>query len=141
MTIKILQLSIYENQAYHYQYLSDHRLVCRYNCDFELIYTLKFSAFRCCSASHSTKLWELQTMERRSIKENENFLFIEFTEEKGPVIYLEEEVLITYRSQCNSFILNWQTFFCFDCLMKSITPSSPLDSKQTIIIPSPNCKE
>lgn len=42
---------------------------------------------------------------------------------------LEKEVLVTNRSQCYSFILDGQTFFCFDCLVKSITPSPSLKEK------------
>lgn len=40
--------------------------------------------------------------------------------------YLEKEVLVTNRRQGHSFILDGQTFFCFNCLVKSIAPSPPL---------------
>lgn len=39
--------------------LSYHWLVCGYNSNLELVYTLKFSALSCCSSSHATEFWEL----------------------------------------------------------------------------------
>ena len=54
--------------------------------------------------------------------------------------YLEEKVLIANRSQGHSFILNGQTFFCFNCLVESVTPTPPLTFKKSnvIIMPSKN---
>ena len=54
--------------------------------------------------------------------------------------YLEKKVLIANRSQGHSFILNGQTFFCFNCLVESVTPTPPLTFKKptVIIMPSKN---